>query len=200
MNNMGNRTMKLRTIAAPAAMLLLLAACSKAPEPADPAPAADATGTAGTTTGSAGTGTTDATGGTGAADEHASHAAGASATTLPRTAAPAGARVFIVSPKDGETVTTPVRVVFGVEGMGVVPAGERNDKAGHHHLLVNTDLADPSMPIPTDDKHIHYGDAQTEAMVELPPGRHTLHLVMGDYLHIPFDPVIASPKITINVN
>ena len=119
---------------------------------------------------------------------------------LTTTAAPAGARVFIVSPKDGETVTTPVRVVFGAENIGLLPAGEKNDMAGHHHLLINTDLADPGIPIPADDRHIHYGKAETEAMVALPPGAHTLQLVMGDYLHIPFDPVIASPKITINVN
>lgn len=167
--------MNIRTMTVSAAMLAVLAGCSKAPETGAPAAAADA--------------------------QHADHAAdAATATALPRTAAPAGARVFIVSPREGENVTTPVRVVFGIEGMGLVPAGEKNDNAGHHHLLINTDLADASLPIPADDKHIHYGKAQTEAMVELPPGKHTLQLVLGDYLHIPFNPVIASEKVTINVN
>ncbi|MDQ2639596.1 MAG: DUF4399 domain-containing protein [Pseudomonadota bacterium] len=119
---------------------------------------------------------------------------------MARTPAPAGAKVFIVSPKDGETVTTPVKVVFGISGMGLAPAGEKNDNAGHHHLLVDTDLPDPSLPIPADDKHVHFGKAQTEGEVALAPGHHTLQLVLGDYLHIPFDPVIASQKITINVN
>jgi len=163
--------MKIGTMTAAAVTLALLAACSKAPEEQ-------------TTTAAAETAATPA----------------AAATALPRTPAPAGARVFIVSPKDGETVTSPVRVVFGVEGMGVVPAGEQNATAGHHHLLVDTDLADAGVPIPADEHHIHYGKAQTEAMVELAPGSHTLQLVMGDYLHIPFDPVIASPKITVTVN
>lgn len=171
--------MNIRMMTAAAAMLAL-AACSEAPEPAE-APTADATPTE-------------------SAVQAAPAADTGTAALLPRTPAPAGARVFIVSPKDGETVTTPVRVVFGVEGMGLVPAGEKNDTAGHHHLLINTDLADASMPIPADDKHVHFGKAQTEAAVELPPGKHTLQLVMGDYLHIPFDPVIASDKITVTVN
>lgn len=166
--------MKIRTMTAAAATLALLAGCSRAPDAAAPA-------------------TADA--------DHAEHTTETpAAASLPRTPAPADARVFIVSPRDGETVTTPVRVVFGAENIGVVPAGEKNDLAGHHHLLINTDLADPGIPIPADDRHIHYGKAQTEAMVDLPPGTHTLQLVMGDYLHIPFDPVIASPKITITVN
>lgn len=162
---------------ATAATITLLAGCSKAP---DSAPAAEAA-------------TADTS--------HTDHAAAAPAATgLARTPAPAGASVFIVSPKDGETVTTPVKVVFGISGMGLAPAGEKNDNAGHHHLLVDTDLANPGLPVPTDDKHLHFGKAQTEAEVALAPGTHTLQLVLGDYLHIPFDPVIASPKITINVN
>lgn len=164
------------------ATITLLAACSKAP---DNAPAADAAAAT-------------------SHDDHAEHAATPAATPaatgLARTPAPAGASVFIVSPKDGETVTTPVKVVFGISGMGLAPAGEKNDNAGHHHLLVNMDLANPGLPIPTDDKHLHFGKAQTETEVPLAPGTHTLQLVLGDYLHIPFDPVIASPKITVNVN
>jgi hypothetical protein len=164
--------MKIRTMAAAAAALTMLAACAKAPEEAQPADEA-----------------------LGASAMPAGPAMG-----LVRTPAPAGAKVFIVSPKDGETVATPVKVVFGIEGMGLVPAGEKNDVAGHHHLLVDTDLADPSIPIPADAKHIHFGKAQTEAEVALPPGMHTLQLMLGDYVHIPFEPVIASEKITITVN
>ena len=170
--------MNFRTIAAAAATMTLLAACSKAPEEA--APAADAAATA--------------------TDTHADHPAEAVVAALPRTAAPAGATVFIVSPKDGETVTSPVKVVFGISGMALAPAGEKNDTAGHHHLLIDTDLANPGVPVPADEKHVHFGKAQTEAEVALAPGTHTLQLVLGDYLHIPFDPVIASPKITVTVN
>ena len=97
------------------------------------------------------------------------------------------------------TVSSPAKVVFGIEGMGLAPAGEVNANAGHHHLLVDTDLADPTVPIPADATHIHFGKAQTETTVELTPGKHTLQLVLGDHLHIPFDPVIASEKITVDV-
>jgi hypothetical protein len=169
--------MNFRTIAAAAATITLLAACSKAPEEA--APAADAAA---------------------ATDTHPDHAAEAVVAALPRTAAPPGATVFIVSPKDGETVASPVKVVFGISGMALAPAGEKNDSAGHHHLLIDTDLASPGVPVPADEKHVHFGKAQTEAEVALAPGTHTLQLVLGDYLHIPFDPVIASPKITVTVN
>jgi hypothetical protein len=165
--------MNIRQITVATTTLVLLVACSKAPETQAPAAAAD----------------------------HAEHPAEApaAAASLPRTPAPAGAKVFIVSPKDGETVTSPVKVVFGIEGMGLAPAGEKNDTAGHHHLLVDTDLADATVPIPADATHIHFGKAQTEASVELAAGKHTLQLVLGDYLHIPFDPVIASDKITVEV-
>lgn len=164
--------MKFRTMAAAAATITLLVGCSKSTETT--APAADA----------------------GATPAHTDHTA---APAFARTPAPAGARVFIVSPKDGETVATPVKVVFGAEGVGIVPATEMSTTAGHHHLLIDTDLADQGVPIPADDKHVHFGKAQTEAEVALAPGTHTLQLVLGDHLHIPFDPVIASAKVTITV-
>jgi hypothetical protein len=167
--------MKLRNLAAAATTIAMLVGCSKSTESTGPQADAGAAATA---------------------EVHDEQAAAA----LPRTPAPAGARVFIVSPKDGDTVAAPVKVVFGIEGMGLAPAGEKNDVAGHHHLLVDTDLANPGIPIPADDRHIHFGKAQTEAEVALAPGQHTLQLVLGDYLHIPFDPVIASEKITVTVN
>jgi Domain of unknown function (DUF4399) len=173
--------MNIRTMAAAAATITMLAACSKAPETAEPAAAAEAAAPA--------------------PEAHVDHAATpAAGPALPRTAAAADAKVFIVSPKDGATVTTPVKVVFGISGMTLAPAGDNTANTGHHHLLIDTDLANPAVPVPADAQHVHFGKAQTEASVELPPGKHTLQLVLGDYLHIPFDPVIASPKITVTVN
>lgn len=123
----------------------------------------------------------------------------AASTALSRTAAPEGVQLYIVSPKDGETVTSPFTVVFGLSGMGVAPAGVQFEQTGHHHLLIDTDLADPAMPIPADEQHVHFGKGQTETSVTLAPGQHTLQLVLGDHLHIPFEPVVASPKITVTV-
>lgn len=113
-----------------------------------------------------------------------------------------GAEVYIISPADGATVTSPVRVVFGLRGMGVAPAGIDKPNTGHHHLLIDTDLPtgeDLDFSLPADENHIHFGGGQTETEVELPPGTHTLQLLVGDKDHIPHDPPVYSEKITITV-
>lgn len=116
-----------------------------------------------------------------------------------RSAAPAGAAAYIISPADGATVTNPVHIVFGLRGMGVVPAGIERDGAGHHHLLVDTDPPPFDAPIPSDAQHVHFGAGQTETELELAPGTHTLRLLLGDHLHIPHDPPVMSEPITIEV-
>jgi hypothetical protein len=117
-----------------------------------------------------------------------------------REPSPAGAEVYIVSPKDGAKVKGPVTVVFGLKGMGVAPAGIKFDNTGHHHLLVDSDPpADLSQPLPANEKTIHFGKGQTEATLTLPSGKHTLQLVLGDFLHIPHEPAVISKKITITV-
>lgn len=119
--------------------------------------------------------------------------------TLPRSASAPGARVFFITPADGDTVSTPVRVVFGVEGMTVVPAGENRPHSGHHHLLIDTDLPELGLPIPKDDRHMHFGDGSTETEIALEPGEHTLQMLLGDYLHIPHDPPLVSDRIAVVV-
>ncbi|MBI6764437.1 DUF4399 domain-containing protein [Pseudomonas syringae] len=124
----------------------------------------------------------------------------ASAADIPRTVAPEGAEVYIISPKDGETVTSPFKVQFGLKGMGVAPAGVDVPETGHHHLLI--DVKDqPSMnaPLPVSDNIRHFGKGQTETEINLPPGQHTLQLLMGDKGHMPLNPSVESKKITINV-
>jgi hypothetical protein len=118
-----------------------------------------------------------------------------------RTPAPEGAKVYFISPEDGATVSSPVTVRFGLEGMGVAPAGVEQEKTGHHHLLIDTRLSDDMLgqPIPADDQHRHFGGGQTETAVELSPGEHTLQLVLGDWSHIPHDPPVMSAPITITV-
>jgi hypothetical protein len=121
-------------------------------------------------------------------------------TAQERTPSPAGAEAYIISPKDGATVKSPVTVVFGLKGMGVAPAGVKFENTGHHHLLIDTDVpADTAAPLPTTDKVKHFGKGQTEASVELSPGKHTLQLVLGDQNHTPHNPPVVSKKITINV-
>ena len=112
----------------------------------------------------------------------------------------ASAHTYIISPADGATVTSPVKVVFGLHGMGVAPAGVDKPSTGHHHLLVNANAL-PAMdqPIPSDDQHRHFGKGQTETFIFLEPGSHTLQLILGDKNHVPVGEHMVSEKITIHV-
>ena len=116
------------------------------------------------------------------------------------TPAPAGARLYFISPVDGQRVRGAFTVRFGLKGMGVSHAGVPAPNSGHHHLLVDAaEPLDPEQPIPADGKHLHFGGGQTEATLELPPGRHTLQLVLGDANHMVFNPPVVSQKIRIVV-
>jgi hypothetical protein len=117
-----------------------------------------------------------------------------------RTSSPAGAEVYIVSPKDGAKVKGPLTVVFGLKGMGVAPAGIKFDNTGHHHLLIDAEVpTDQSLPLPADEHNVHFGKGQTEATLTLPPGKHTLQLVFADFLHTPHEPAVVSKKITVTI-
>lgn len=117
---------------------------------------------------------------------------------IPRTPAPEGAKVYIVSPADGDTVPQTFTVVFGLSGMGIAPAGIDLKNTGHHHLLIDTDSLPPmDQPLGADVKH--FGGGQTQVSLTLEPGTHTLQLVLGDKLHIPHDPPVMSEKITVTV-
>jgi Domain of unknown function (DUF4399) len=127
-------------------------------------------------------------------------AAPAATAALPRTPSPSGAEVYIISPKNGAKVKSPVLVQFGLRGMGVAPAGVKFDNTGHHHLLIDTDVpANMGEPLPATDNIKHFGKGQTETSLTLPPGKHTLQLELGDQNHVPHDPPVISKKITITV-
>ena len=123
------------------------------------------------------------------------------AAAVERTDSPPGAEGYIISPKDGATVHSPVHVQFGLKGMGVAPAGVKFENTGHHHLLIDTDApTDLSAPLPATDKVVHFGKGQTETtLTTLTPGKHTLQLLLGDQNHIPHNPPVISRKITITV-
>jgi len=119
---------------------------------------------------------------------------------LARTPAPEGVQAYIISPADGETVSSPVNIKFGLQGMGVAPAGIDKDKTGHHHLLIDVETPPAQdKPIPSDNQHKHFGGGQTEAWIELPPGKHTLQLLLGDKDHVPHQPPVMSRPISITV-
>lgn len=125
--------------------------------------------------------------------------AGAAHHEIASTPAPEGAQAYIISPSDGETVSSPVLVRFGLRGMGVAPAGVANPKTGHHHLIIDAPMPAAGAPIPNDENHRHFGGGQTEVELVLEPGRHTLQLVLGDHLHVPHEPPVVSKRITITV-
>jgi len=144
-------------------LLLSVAACGPAPEPAP------------------------------AAEQHAD-------MTNSRTPSAEGAHSYIISPADGAVVSSPVTVLFGLEGMGVAPAAVQVDGTGHHHLMVDVnELPDMSQPLPSNSNHIHFGKGQTQAEIDLEPGEHTLQLVLGDFAHTPHEPPVVSERITITV-
>ena len=120
------------------------------------------------------------------------------AQDLPITPAPEGASVTIISPKDGEVVGKEFVVIFGLEGMGVAPAGIDIEGTGHHHLLVDQEAL-PDAGKPMGNPPLHFGKGQTQTTLTLEPGKHTLQLIMGDKLHIPHNPPVVSAKITIEV-
>ncbi len=109
-------------------------------------------------------------------------------------------RLFFISPSDGDVVSNPVKIRFGVIGMKIVPAGINEPSSGHHHLLINVkELPNMKLPIPADKNHIHFGKGQTETDLNLPKGKHTLQLLLGNYLHIPHNKPLISDKIHIIV-
>ena len=116
-----------------------------------------------------------------------------------KVAAPAGAAVYFVNLKNGDVVTSPVLVQFGLRGVGVAPAGVEKEATGHHHLLIDVPEIDLNAPIPMTDTHRHFGGGQTEVRVELKPGTHTLQLLLADHNHIPHHPAILSERITVTV-
>ena len=111
----------------------------------------------------------------------------------------AGAAVYFVGLKDGQTVPTTFTVNFGLKGMGVAPAGSEKENSGHHHLIIDAELPPLDQPIPSDFNHLHFGAGQTEAEVTLPEGEHTLQLVLGDRNHVPNTIPLVSERIKIRV-
>ena len=111
----------------------------------------------------------------------------------------AAPRVYIESPENGALVQSPVEIVFALEGMELAPAGTYANNTGHHHLIIDNELPDLGMPIPSDKNHLHFGKAQDRVLLNLEPGLHTLQLLLGDGSHIPHQPPLISEKIKIRI-
>ena len=111
----------------------------------------------------------------------------------------AAPRVYIESPENGALVQSPVEIVFALDGMELAPAGTYATDTGHHHLIIDNELPDLGMPIPSDKNHLHFGKAQDRVLLDLEPGLHTLQLLLGDGSHIPHQPPLISEKIEIRI-
>ena len=120
------------------------------------------------------------------------------ASQITQSTSPSTANLYIISPNDGETVKSTFTVTFGLQGMGVAPAGVERKHTGHHHLLVDKDTL-PAFNQPMGGEVIHFGNGQTQTTLTLPKGKHTLQLILGDHQHVPHQPAVVSKKITIIV-
>ena len=113
---------------------------------------------------------------------------------------PKDAKVYFISPSDGYvSFKSEIRIVFGLENFNILPAGSMGCNSGHHHLILNAELPNLSRPIPSSDNYVHFGKGQTETIINLKPGKHSLQLLLGDYAHIPHKKPIFSEKIYIEV-
>lgn len=118
---------------------------------------------------------------------------------MPRTPSEPNAQVYFIQPKNSAVITGSVKVVMGLVGMGIAPAGVGSPATGHHHLIIDAPLPAFNIGLPMDDNHHHFGKGQTEAMLQLLPGQHTLQLVLADKNHVPHDPAVISEVISITV-
>jgi hypothetical protein len=134
-----------------------------------------------------------------ASAQQPSYTATPAPTTGGPTQAPAGAAVYFLDLKDGQTIPANTVVHFGLTNMGVAPAGTDRPNSGHHHLLIDVDLPPLNESIPSDFNHLHFGAGQTEGQISLSPGPHTLQLLLGDKDHIPHSPPVKSDRIRVVV-
>jgi hypothetical protein len=125
---------------------------------------------------------------------------GMTAAHAQRSPAPENAEVYIIWPQNGTVISGgKFWLRMGLRNMGVAPKGVERKNTGHHHVLIDTEPPPMDKEIPSDRNHLHFGAGETEARIELPPGKHTLQLLLGDQNHVPHDPPVMSKKITITV-
>jgi hypothetical protein len=113
--------------------------------------------------------------------------------------APEDAQVYLIAPSGGAATLGAITVVIGLRGMGIAPAGVRHENTGHFHLVVDGEPPPPDEPIPDDDRHIHLDGGETQTMLELEPGSHTVQVIFADHRHIPHEPPLMSEKVTFEV-
>ena len=124
---------------------------------------------------------------------------GATATSMPTTTEIVSTSVHFVTPQNGEKVSQSFDVAMVAEGLGIEPAGEIHDGAGHFHILVDTDFIAPGELLPFDTQHLHFAKGQLTTTLALEPGVHALRLQFGNGAHIALDGEQYRDEITITV-
>lgn len=126
---------------------------------------------------------------TAATDEHAGHNhASKDASDMQASEG----RVYFTNVKNGDTVSNPVVLQFGIEGMTVRPAGELTSGTGHHHLLIGSDSIPAGDVVPANERHIHYGKGQTADTVSLPKGKTKIALQFADGAHASYGSALSA--------
>ena len=100
-------------------------------------------------------------------------------------------RVFFLEPKDGATVTSPLHMKFGSEGVQIaaVPPGEITKAQvrpgmAHYHVGIDQSCLPPGKTIVKGTPSwVHFGDGKDVFDTQLTPGKHKLALQLGDDLH-----------------
>jgi hypothetical protein len=121
-------------------------------------------------------------------------------------ATPAQPRVFFVEPKDGATVTSPVHLVFGVEGyqiaavpQGTVAPADVRPGLGHYHVGVDEDCLPAGAEIVKGTPSwVHFGTGSTMIDMQLTPGPHKLSLQLGDDLHRTINSLCQTINVTVS--
>ena len=116
--------------------------------------------------------------------------------TVPTTRSPES---YFTNLEDGAVRESPFLLRFGLSMRGIVPAGKTAGRAGHHHLLVNQPLPlDFTKPLPFTEQYIHFGKGQMETVLNLPPGKYELRMLLADEGHIPF--FVYSKPLTLTIS
>ena len=98
-------------------------------------------------------------------------------------------RVFFLEPKNGATVTSPVHMKFGSQGIQIspVPPGDittTRPGVAHYHVGIDQPCLPPGKTIVKGTPSwVHFGDGKDVFDSQLTPGKHRLALQLGDDLH-----------------
>jgi hypothetical protein len=111
-------------------------------------------------------------------------------------------RVFFIEPKDNATVTSPLHMKFGSEGIKIaaVPTPDPTTSrpgVAHYHVGIDEECLPAGKNIVKGTPSwVHFGDGKDVFDTQLTPGKHRLSVQLGDDLHN----TLPGTCVTITVN